>query len=301
MPERAATKPEKEIDLKEAQIGVIGGSGLYAMEGLTVLFERTVQTPFGEPSDPFVIGEMDGVRVAFLSRHGRGHRLLPSEINYRANIFAFKSLGIDTIVSVSAVGSMKEEYRPTDIVLPHQFIDRTRHRPDTFFGNGIVAHISFADPICAAVSFGLSHAARQVKVKAHIGGVYLCMEGPQFSTRAESKLYRSWGVDVIGMTNLPEAKLAREAEICYASIAMITDYDCWRESDEAVTVGEILGYLETNAETAIKLIQEAIPQLAARERECLCLNALQNAIVTDRKIIPAALKETLAPIIGKYV
>ena len=301
MPERAATKPEKEIDLKEAQIGVIGGSGLYAMEGLTVLFERTVETPFGEPSDPFVIGEMDGVRVAFLSRHGRGHRLLPSEINYRANIFAFKSLGIDTIVSVSAVGSMKEEYRPTDIVLPHQFIDRTRHRPDTFFGNGIVAHISFADPICAAVSFGLSHAARQVKVKAHIGGVYLCMEGPQFSTRAESKLYRSWGVDVIGMTNLPEAKLAREAEICYASIAMITDYDCWRESDEAVTVGEILGYLETNAETAITLIREAIPQLAARERECLCLNALQNAIVTDRKIIPAALKETLAPIIGKYV
>ena len=301
MPERAATKPEKEIDLKEAQIGVIGGSGLYAMEGLTVLFERTVETPFGEPSDPFVIGEMGGVRVAFLSRHGRGHRLLPSEINYRANIFAFKSLGVDTIVSISAVGSMKEEYRPTDIVLPHQFIDRTRHRPDTFFGNGIVAHVSFADPICAAVSFGLSHAARQVKVKAHIGGVYLCMEGPQFSTRAESNLYRSWGVDVIGMTNLPEAKLAREAEICYATIAMITDYDCWRESDEAVTVGEILGYLETNAETAITLIREAIPQLAARERECLCLNALQNAIITDRKIIPAGLKETLAPIIGKYV
>ncbi len=287
--------------MKEAQIGVIGGSGLYAMDGLTVLFERTVPTPFGEPSDPFVIGEIDGVRVAFLSRHGRGHRLMPSEINNRANLFALKSLGVDTIVSVSAVGSMKEEYRPTDIVLTHQFIDRTRHRPDTFFGNGIVAHVSFADPICAAVSFGLSHAAREAKVKAHIGGVYLCMEGPQFSTRAESNLYRSWGVDVIGMTNLQEAKLAREAEICYATIAMITDYDCWRESDEAVNVQAILGYLQTNAETASTLIRQAIPSLAARKRECLCVNALQNAIITDRRIIPQQVKEDLAPIVGRYM
>ena len=292
---------KKETDLKEAQIGVIGGSGLYAMDGLTVLFERTVPTPFGEPSDPFVIGEIDGVRVAFLSRHGRGHRLMPSEINNRANLFALKLLGVDTIVSVSAVGSMKEEYRPTDIVLTHQFIDRTRHRPDTFFGNGIVAHVSFADPICAAVSFGLSHAAREAKVKAHIGGVYLCMEGPQFSTRAESNLYRSWGVDVIGMTNLQEAKLAREAEICYATIAMITDYDCWRESDEAVNVQAILGYLQTNAETASTIIRQAIPSLAARKRECLCVNALQNAIITDRRIIPQQVKEDLAPIVGRYM
>src|SRR5512141_2551387 len=234
----------------EAQIGIIGGSGLYAMEGLHVLHERSIQTPFGEPSDPYVIGEIDGVRVAFLSRHGRGHRLLPSELNYRANIYGFKVLGVHTILSASAVGSMRENYHPTDIVFPQQFIDRTRHRPDTFFGDGIVAHITFADPVCAAVSLAMGEASREAGARTHLGGTYVCIEGPQFSTRAESHLYRSWGVDVIGMTNLQEAKLAREAEICYATMALVTDYDCWHESADAVSVDQIMGYLKANAEMA---------------------------------------------------
>jgi 5'-methylthioadenosine phosphorylase len=285
----------------EAKIGVIGGSGLYDMEGLRVLFERSVETPFGQPSDPFVIGELGGTRVAFLSRHGRGHRQLPSEINYRANIFGFKLLGVDTIVSVSAVGSMKEDYRPTDIVFPHQFIDRTRHRPDTFFGDGIVGHVSFADPICVAVSRALAESAQNRTVRAHVGGTYLCMEGPQFSTRAESNLYRGWGVDVIGMTNLQEAKLAREAEICYATMATVTDYDCWRESDDAVSVEQIIGYLQANAAAASAIIRDAIPSLAARDRQCMCANALKHAIVTDARSVPPRTKERLAPIIGRYL
>ena len=225
------------------QIGIIGGSGLYAMEGMTVVEEKTLDTPFGAPSDPYVIGEMDGVRVAFLSRHGRGHRYTPTEVNYRANIFGFKFLGAHTILSASAVGSMKEEYKPTDIVFPHQFIDRTRHRADTFFGNGVVGHVPFADPICAGVSFLMGDAAREAGATVHMGGVYLCMEGPQFSTRAESNLYRTWNVDVIGMTNLTEAKLAREAEICYATMALVTDYDCWHEEHADVSVDQILAYL----------------------------------------------------------
>ena len=208
-------------------IGIIGGSGLYQMEGLRVLEEHALETPFGAPSAPYVIGEVEGVRVAFLSRHGRGHVVMPTEINYRANLFGFKLLGVETILSASAVGSMKEEYAPTDLVFPDQFIDRTRHRADTFFGDGIVGHISFADPICSGVSFLASQAARECGARVHEGGVYVCIEGPQFSTRAESQLYRSWGVDVIGMTNLQEAKLAREAEICYATMALVTDYDCW--------------------------------------------------------------------------
>jgi 5'-methylthioadenosine phosphorylase len=285
----------------DAQIGIIGGSGLYRVEGVRVVGERKVPTPFGDPSDSFVLGEIDGVRVAFLSRHGRGHRLLPSEINYRANIYAFKTLGVETIVSVSAVGSMKETYRPTDIVLPHQFIDRTRHRPDTFFGDGVVGHVSFADPICAAVSVALADSAKKKSLRTHIGGTYLCIEGPQFSTRAESNLYRTWGADVIGMTNLQEAKLAREAEICYATMAMVTDYDCWRESEEAVSVDQIIGYLQSNAATSMAVIRDSIAELSARSRDCLCARALQYAIITDPAAIPQSAKERLAPIIGKYV
>ncbi len=287
--------------MNEIAIGIIGGSGLYAMEGLKFLREEKLDTPFGEPSDPYVIGDMEGIRVAFLSRHGRGHRQMPSELNYRANIYGFKVLGAHTIVSASAVGSMKESYHPMDIVFPHQFIDRTRHRPDTFFGNGIVGHVSFADPICAGASFPVSAAAREAGARVHEGGVYVCIEGPQFSTRAESNLYRSWGVDVIGMTNLQEAKLAREAEICYTTMALVTDYDCWHESAESVSVEQILGYLRANAEMAQRILRLAIPRLAARTRDCACGNALQYAIVTDPAVIPAQTKKDLAPIIGKYI
>ena len=287
--------------MNDATIGIIGGSGLYQMEGLTVIDERKIETPFGEPSDAYVIGEIDGVRVAFLSRHGRGHRLSPSELNYRANLFGFKVLGVHTILSASAVGSMKEAYAPTDIVFPHQFIDRTRHRADTFFGNGIVAHVGFADPICAGASSTMSKVAREVGARVHEGGVYLCMEGPQFSTRAESNLYRSWGVDVIGMTNLQEAKLAREAEICYATMALITDYDCWHESHDDVTVETVLAYLAQNAGTAQKILRNAIVPAANRIRDCACANALQYAIITQREAITEKVKKDLAPIIGKYV
>jgi len=285
----------------DAAIGIIGGSGLYEMDGLEVVEEQKVKTPFGEPSDPYVVGEIDGTRVAFLSRHGRGHRRLPSELNYRANIFGFKVLGVHTIVSASAVGSMKEQYQPTDIVFPHQFIDRTRHRADTFFGEGIVGHITFADPICAGVSFLVSSAAREAGARVHEGGTYICIEGPQFSTRAESNLYRSWGVDVIGMTNLQEAKLAREAEICYTTMALVTDFDCWHETAEDVSVEQILGYLRANAAMAQRIIRTAIQRLAARERDCACAIALQFAIVTDPALIPSKVKKDLAPIIGKYV
>ncbi len=282
-------------------IGIIGGSGLYRMDGLEVLEERTLETPFGEPSDPYVIGEIDGVRVAFLSRHGSGHRKLPSELNFRANIFGFKLLGVHTILSASAVGSMRETYRPTDIVFPYQFIDRTRHRPDTFFGGGIVAHVTFADPICTAVADAMAAAGRKAGARVHTGGTYVCIEGPQFSTRAESNLYRSWGVDVIGMTNLQEAKLAREAEICYATMALVTDYDCWHESEEDVSVEAILGYLRANAEMAQKILRTSIKDVASRKRDCGCRNALQFAIITDPAAIPAGVKKALAPIIGKYV
>jgi 5'-methylthioadenosine phosphorylase len=282
------------------QVGIIGGSGLYQMDGLKVLYERSVETPFGEPSDPYVIGEVDGIRVAFLARHGRGHRYSPTEINYRANIFGFKLLGAHTIVAASAVGSMKEEYAPTDIVFPHQFIDRTRHRADTFFGNGLVAHVGFADPICAGAAFEAAAAAREAGARVHEGGTYLCMEGPQFSTRAESKLYRSWGVDVIGMTNLQEAKLAREAEICYTTMALVTDYDCWHEAHEAVTVEQVLGYLRANAAMAQKALRLAIPRAAARPRTCACATALQYAIISDLATVPPKVKEALAPLVGKY-
>jgi 5'-methylthioadenosine phosphorylase len=287
--------------MTDISIGIIGGSGVYAMEGLTVVDERTVETPFGAPSDPYVIGEIDGTGVAFLARHGRGHRYTPSEVNYRANVYGFKLLGVHTILSASAVGSLKEEYAPTDIVFPHQFIDRTRHRPDTFFGNGLVGHVAFADPICAGLSFLMGTAARAAGAKVHMGGTYVCMEGPQFSTRAESNLYRSWGADVIGMTNLTEAKLAREAEICYATMALITDYDCWHPDHDDVDITQILGYLRANAVMAQTILRNSIQPAATRGRDCACASALQYAILTDPAAIPAKIKEDLAPLIGKYV
>jgi 5'-methylthioadenosine phosphorylase len=287
--------------MTEIPIGIIGGSGVYQMEGLTVLYERTLETPFGTPSDPYVIGEIDGVGVAFLARHGKGHRYTPSELNYRANIYGFKLLGVQTILSASAVGSLKEEYHPTDIVFPSQFIDRTRHRADTFFGNGLVGHVAFADPICAGVSLLLGESAREAGAKVHMGGTYVCMEGPQFSTRAESNLYRSWGADVIGMTNLTEAKLAREAEICYATMALITDYDCWHPEHDDVDINLILGYLRANATIAQTILRNSIKPAAARRRECPCSNALQFAILTDPAAIPPKVKDDLAPLIGRYI
>lgn len=287
--------------MTEARIGVVGGSGLYAMDGLRVLHERRVETPFGDPSDAYVVGDLDGVSVAFLARHGRGHTRLPSELNFRANIWGFKSLGVETILSASAVGSMKLEYAPTDIVFPDQFIDRTRHRPDTFFGDGIVAHISFAHPICEPTRTLLAGASREVGATTHDGGVYLCMEGPQFSTRAESILYRSWGVDVIGMTNVQEAKLAREAEICYATMALVTDYDTWHESEASVSVETVVEYLRKNAETACSILRRAIPLVAKRERSCECPSALRYAILTDPARIPPRTRDALQPIIGRYL
>lgn len=287
--------------MTEAAIGVIGGSGLYQIPGLKVLFERIIETPFGEPSDPYVVGELDGVRLAFLARHGKGHRILPSEINFRANIYGFKVLGVDTIVSASAVGSMKEQYRPTDIVIPDQFIDRTRHRSDTFFGNGVVAHVSFADPICPEVSNALAQSGKEAGATIHEGGTYVCMEGPQFSTRAESHLYRSWNVDVIGMTNLQEAKLSREAEICYATMALVTDYDCWHVGEAPVTVEQVIGYLTRNAATALSIISKAVPRLNGRMHGCGCGSALKYAILTKLDLIPPKARDDLAPIIGKYL
>jgi 5'-methylthioadenosine phosphorylase len=285
----------------EAVIGIIGGSGLYAMEGLEVVEERTIETPFGAPSDPYVIADAGGTRVAFLARHGRGHRFTPTEVNYRANIYGFKVLGVHTILSASAVGSMKEDYKPTDIVFPHQFIDRTRHRADTFFGNGIVGHVPFADPICAGVSFLMGESAQEAGATHHIGGVYVCMEGPQFSTRAESNLYRTWGADVIGMTNLTEAKLAREAEICYATMALVTDYDCWHPEHEDVSIDQILGYLRANAAMAQKILRLSVAKAAARKRDCGCADALKFALLTDPSAVPQRAKDDLAPIIGKYI
>ncbi len=286
--------------MQTAEIGIIGGSGLYAMPGLTGVHEERIETPFGEPSDALVLGELEGRKVAFLARHGRGHRLLPSELNFRANIFAMKMLGVERILSVSAVGSLKEEHKPTDFVMPDQFIDRTFARAGTFFGEGIVAHVGFGDPVCATVSAAFAKACAEVGVVGKLGGTYICMEGPQFSTRAESNLYRSWGADVIGMTNLQEAKLAREAEICYATMAMVTDYDCWREGHDDVTVDQVIAVLHTNADNASKVVRAAVAAMPA-ERSCVCGNALQYAILTDRKAIPAAAREKLALLLKKYL
>ncbi len=286
--------------MAQAEIGIIGGSGLYSMPGFTNVHEERIETPFGAPSDAFVLGELEGRKVAFLSRHGRGHRIMPSELNFRANIYAFKKLGVERILSISAVGSLKEERKPTDFVIPDQFIDRTSKRVSTFFGEGIVGHVAFGDPVCADVAKVAAEACAKVGVSGKFGGTYVCMEGPQFSTKAESKLYRSWGADVIGMTNLQEAKLAREAEICYATIAMVTDYDCWREGHEAVTVEQIIAVTHQNADNAAKVVRAAVAALP-RERKCACASAAQYAIMTSPEAIPAAAKEKLKLLFGKYL
>lgn len=285
---------------EKVSIGVIGGSGLYEMEGLTNVRTTRVATPFGKPSDDYIIGTLHGKQVAFLPRHGRGHRIMPTDINYRANIFGMKKLGVERIISVSAVGSMKEEIKPGDIVIPDQFYDHTKHRRSTFFGNGVVAHVGMAEPVCAGLSKILIEAGGKVGATVHRGGAYLCMEGPQFSTRAESMTYRTWNVDVIGMTNATEAKLAREAELCYSTIALATDYDCWHHSEEAVTVEAVLAVMKHNIETSKSMIRQAVSMLS-EERTCGCGNALRNTIMTPAKLIPAKVKKDLAPIIGKYL
>ncbi len=282
------------------KIGIIGGSGLYDMSGLTKVQSVAVDTPFGKPSDEYIKGELAGREVVFLPRHGRGHRILPSHLNFRANIYGFKELGVERIISVSAVGSLKEEIKPLDMVIPDQFLDRTKDRPATFFGQGVVAHLSFADPVCGQLSELLYQAGEKVGACLHKGGTYLCIEGPQFSTRAESKLYRQWGADIIGMTNLTEAKLAREAELCYATLAMATDYDVWHEGEEDVTAEAIIANLLKNVETAKRIIRQAI-ELVPADRDCLCGQALRDAIVTRPEAIPGAIKQKLELIIGKYM
>src|SRR5437764_4338778 len=270
------------------------------MPELTKIHELRLRTPFGQPSDPYVLGTLEGRKVALLALHGRGHRILPTELNFRANIYGFKHLGVERIVSVSAVGSLKEEHKPMEFVIPDQFFDRTRHRVDTFFGNGIVAHISFADPICPELARVLETACKKAGVVGKRGGTYLCMEGPQFSTKAESNVYRSWGMDVIGMTNLQEAKLAREAELCYVTVAMVTDYDCWHPHHDSVTVDQIVAVLLKNAENACNVVREAVAAMP-KDRTCKCGSALAHAILTDRALIPVETKKRLQLIIGKYL
>jgi 5'-methylthioadenosine phosphorylase len=285
-----------------AQIGIIGGSGLYQMPELTDIEEVKVDTPFGDPSDAFILGTLDGVRVAFLPRHGRGHRFTPTDLPFRANIYAMKLLGVERILSASAVGSLQEKYAPLDMVIPDQFFDRTRARAheSTFFGEGIVAHITFAHPVCAELGDVLESACGTIDVKTHRGGTYLCMEGPAFSTKAESNVYRSWGMDIIGMTNLQEAKLAREAEICYATLALVTDYDCWHEAHDAVSVETVIEYLNKNVRNAQLIMREAVKQLTGKARACGCASALKNAIFTAPEIWPEATRKKLEAIISKY-
>ena len=290
---RAAGEPK-------ATIGVIGGSGIYAMGGLTDTREIRVKTPFGEPSDAIVLGTLEGKRVAFLARHGRGHRILPSEINFRANVYAMKLLGVERIISVSAVGSLQEDLRPGEFVVPDQFFDRTKLRVSTFFGDGLVAHIAFDKPTCAQVSGVLGDASVHCGVKVRRRGTYVCIEGPQFSTLAEAHVHRQLRFDVIGMTNVTEAKLAREAEICYGSLAMITDYDCWHPEHDSVTYSQIIATLNQNAENAQRVVREAVRAMPA-ERSCKCGTALQHSLVTDAKLVPKATKKRLAAIIGKYI
>lgn len=281
-------------------IGVIGGSGLYEMQGLKKVREAEVKTPFGKPSDKLMIGALDGTEMVFLPRHGRGHRWLPTEVNFRANIFALKKLGVERIISVSAVGSLREEIAPGHVVVPDQFIDRTTQRPSSFFGKGIVAHVSLANPFCRKLSDTLAGAAREEKATVHGGGTYLCMEGPQFSTRAESNLYRSWGAHVIGMTNLQEAKLAREAEICFATLALATDYDCWNVEAGDVEIEHVLTVLKQNVELAQRTIRRVAASVPV-ERSCGCGAALRDAIITERSKIPKKIRADLRPIIGKYL
>lgn len=289
--------------MRNDKIGIIGGSGFYHIDGMKDLKKVSVHTPFGEPSDDFMTGSLGGMDVIFLARHGKGHRILPSELNYRANIYGMKKLGVTRIISVSACGSLKEELKPLDIVIPDQFVDRTNMgRVMTFFGDGIVAHIPFAEPVCESLSKALAAAGRKVGAKIHLGGTYVNMEGPQFSTKAESKLYRSWGMDIIGMTNLGEARLAREAEICYATLACITDYDCWRmdEVRESVTLDMIISNLLKNVDVSKSILKAAIPSLR-EDRTCACATALKDSIVTRPEVIPAKTKKDLKLIIGRYI
>jgi 5'-methylthioadenosine phosphorylase len=285
-----------------ARIGIIGGSGLYQMPELTGVEEVRVETPFGDPSDAFIVGTLEGERVAFLPRHGRGHRLLPTELPFRANIYAMKSLGVERILSASAVGSLQEQYAPLDMLIPSQFFDRTRARAheSTFFGEGIVAHVTFAHPVCDSLGDVLEKSCGAADVKVHRGGTYLCMEGPAFSTKAESHVYRSWGMDVIGMTNLQEAKLAREAEICYVTLAMVTDYDCWHETEEVVTGEAVMEVIRQNVAMAQEVVRQIVRRMGGG-RGCLCENALAYALITERELIPPATLEALAPIVGKYI
>jgi len=286
--------------MAQAQIGVIGGSGLYSLPGLENVEEISIESPWGAPSDAYVLGTLNGKRLAFLARHGRGHRLLPSELNFRANLYGFKKLGVERIISFSAVGSLREDLAPQEFVLPDQFLDRTRGRVSTFFGSGVVAHISFADPICPALLEALERACVNAGVGVHRGGTYVCMEGPAFSTKAESRLYRSWKMDIIGMTNLQEAKLAREAEICYVTVAMVTDYDCWHPGHDAVSVEQIVTNLIKNSENAARVLVEALYVIPA-VRGCGCGSALRNAILTDPAQIPADTRRDLDLLIGKYI
>jgi 5'-methylthioadenosine phosphorylase len=282
------------------EIGIIGGSGVYDMDELTDRDEVTLTTPFGDPSGPYVLGTLRGRRVAFLARHGAGHRLMPSELNFRANIFGMKMLGVGSILSASAVGSLRLDFKPLDIVVPDQFFDRTNGRASTFFGRGLVAHVAFAHPLCRVLSAIAAESAEHVGATVHRGGTYLCMEGPQFSTVAESNVYRQWGMDIVGMTNLQEAKLAREAEICYVTVALVTDYDCWHPDHDSVTVEMIIRNLTQNAETARHLIADAVTRVPA-ERTCPCASALAAAIITHPDAVPAQTRRDLAPIIGKYL
>jgi 5'-methylthioadenosine phosphorylase len=287
--------------MSQSVVGVIGGSGLYEIEGFTDVQEIRIGTPFGEPSDTYFTGTLEGVKMVFLPRHGRGHRLLPSEVPYRANIYGMKKLGVERIISVSAVGSMKEEIVPGNIVIPDQFFDRTTgKRVSTFFGEGVVGHVQFADPVCGDLSQVLYDAAIEVGATIHKGGTYLCIEGPNFSTRAESSIYRSWGVDVIGMTNLPEARLAREAEICYATLALATDYDCWHEEHEDVSVEAVIAIIQQNVATARKIIKAAVKNLSG-PRTCGCGEALRYAIMTPKELIPGVTRQKLDVLMGKYL
>jgi len=285
--------------MTEGAVGVIGGSGLYELEGLTNVRWRRVRTPFGDPSDEFCTGELEGRPVVFLPRHGRGHRLTPTELNFRANVWGLKSLGVEWIVSVSAVGSMKEDIRPLDLVIPGQFIDLTKRRASSFFGEGIVAHVGMADPVCGPLGDVLDKAARATGSRVHRGGTYVCIEGPQFSTRAESRVYRSWGVDVIGMTNMPEAKLAREAELCYATLALATDYDVWHETHAAVSVEVVVANLMKNVATAKDVLRRVIPAIGGA-RLCECPRLLENAVITSPPAFPHATRRRLDLLIGKY-
>ncbi len=290
--------------MSQPVIGVIGGSGLYEIDGLSEIEEISLDTPFGAPSDAFVTGVLDGAKMVFLPRHGRGHRILPSEVNYRANIYGMKTLGAQQIISVSAVGSMKEEIVPGHIVIPDQFFDRTQgKRASTFFGQGIVGHVQFADPVCPVLSRHLASAAGSVGATVHSGGTYLCIEGPNFSTRAESNIYRSWGVDIIGMTNIPEARLAREAEICYGTVALATDYDCWHEGHEDVSVEAVIAIIQQNVSTARQIIRQAVQQITSAEKTqtCGCGESLKYAIMTSPEVIPEQTGKDLQPLIGHYL